>query len=442
MSLEHRRYEWEQELAQALVQGDADAVASLLAQVHAADLALFFAEQDTADRIALLDALTDEQAAELLDELDPVDRSSTLDLLSLERTSDILEEMPSDEAADLLAELPTKEADALIERMEPDIADDVVDLLRYPEHSAGGLMAKEFVQVGPDDTVAHVLALLRRHHDDAEMIYYLYVLDEEERLLGVVTLRKLIISTPDIIMADIMAREFVSVTPDMPQEEVAALVLRHNLLAVPVLNADGRMQGIITVDDVGDVVQEEAADDLLEMSGSEEHREAPRPWPQFRGWRSGLLALAGGLVAAILIRSFSPQNQDWTALVALLPLLLVLSITAGNQSALAIDLAHDDAIERGQLGRIFAREVLAGLLLAIIGGLLAGLFTAALHRRVGIVLPVTVPMTAGVWTAAIIGAVGALALRDRGDRLGPAAHTGVVVISLLVAVSVYLLLAR
>ena len=131
--------------------------------------------------------------------------------------------MPSDDAADLLADLPTAEVNALLERMAPAQVEEVSDLLRYEEDTAGGLMAKEFIRVAPDQTVAEVMELLR-HQGEAEMIYYVYVLDEEERLLGIVTLRKLIVSNPATEMSEIMMREFVSVPTDMPQEEVADAV--------------------------------------------------------------------------------------------------------------------------------------------------------------------------------------------------------------------------
>lgn len=443
MTTEHRQHELESRLHAALAQHDTAALAQLLDELHAADLADLFLELEEDEQIAVLEALRDEQAATLLDELEPNERADVLDLLPLERTSDILEEMPSDEAADLLGELSTEEADALLERMEPELADDVAELLRYSDDSAGGLMAKEFVRVAPEQTVAEVLAVLRRHHDDAEMIYYLYVIDEDDRLIGIVTLRRLIVSDPAVTMSQIMGREIHSVTVQTPQSEVADLVRRHDLLAVPVLDDEGRMQGIVTVDDVGDVVQEEAAEDLLEMSGSEPEGEMPStgvPWPP-RGLRTGLLALFGGLVSAVLIWRYAGALADWMDIALLVPLLLVLGITAANQAALAMDHAYESAVERHQVGRIFRREVLASLVLALIAGLLAEALLFALRARGQSALANAIPLTVSLWVASIGGALGAVTLRRRGDRLSPASHTIIVVLSLLIAVSVYLLMA-
>ena len=438
-----RQQQWEQKLQAALTDPRHDLLVSVLAEIHAADLAELFPDFEEEEQQRILESLSDESAAELLDELDPTDRSKMLDQLPLERASDILEEMPSDEAADLLSELPPHEVDELLQRMEPELADDVTDLLRYPEDTAGGLMVKEFVHVTPEQTVEEVLSLLRRHHDDAEMIYYLYVLGDDDRLLGIFTLRKLIIVSPEATMADIMQREFVSVPVDMPQDEVAEAVRRHDLLAVPVLDPDGRMLGIVTVDDIGDVVQEEAAEELLEMSGSAEEEESPRPWFSARGWRSGLLALAGGLIAAVVIWLLSRSISAGSLSAILLPILLVLGITTGSQAALAMDRAYDNAVERQQTGRIFLRELEAGAILACLGGVLAGLLAfLTMGHHVTDAVAIAVPMAVGLWVAAICGALGALIVRRRGGWLGTTSHTVVVVVALLLAIAVTLLLSR
>jgi magnesium transporter len=365
-----------------------------------------------------------------------------LDQLTVERTSDVLDEMSSDDAADVLAELSHAEVDALLERMEPEAADDVAELLRYSDDIAGGLMAKEYVHVDPEQTVAETLALLRDHYADAEMIYDIYVIDEEERLLGVVTLRQLIIHAPDEVMSDIMAREYASVTTDMPQEDVADLVRRHDLLAVPVLDEEGRMQGIITVDDVGEVVQEEAAEDMLAVSGGEEVAETPLPWAARPAWRTGLVALAGGVLLAILVWVYARDLAAWQGAAALLPLLLVLAITASSQAALAMDHAYEHAVERHQLGRIFLREALAGAGLALIGGVLAG---GLLLLRTQALVPArsaALALIFSLWTASLIGALGTVIVRKHREELGSLAHAAIVALALLTAVALDLWLAR
>jgi magnesium transporter len=221
---------------------------------------------------------------------------------------------------------------------------------------------------------------------------------------------------------------------------VAEIVRRHDLLAVPVLDPAGRMQGIITVDDIGDVVQEEAAEDLLEMSGSEERTQAP-PGPRRRGWRSALLAFAGGGAAAALVGLFAGVLDDWGAVATLLPLLLVLGITAASQAALALERAYESRVERHQIGRVHLREALTGAATALVGGLLAGGLALVLHFGRRHAVAIGIPLALGLWAASLMGALGAGAVRQRGGRLAPAAHTAIVIVALLVAISVYLLTA-
>lgn len=439
--------EWEERLREVLAAGETDALAPLLEDVHAADLADLFIELEEPAQIALLNALSDEQAAELLIELEPDDRATMLDQLTVERTSDVLDEMYSDDAADVLSELPDEEVDALLERMEPEAADDVAELLRYSEDTAGGLMAKEYVHVSPEHTVAETLDLLRNTYADAEMIYDIYALDDEGRLLGVTTLRSLIAHPPETPMAEIMAREFISVQIDQVQETVAEVVRRHDLLAVPVLDDDGRLQGIVTVDDIGEVVQDAAAEDLLAVSGSEDVSEAPRRRPLLYGWRSGLLALAGAVLLALLTWSvtrelLSQPGSPWEPVIALLPLLLVLGITAAGQAVLAIDNAYDSAVERHQVGRIFLREVLAGAVLALIGGVLAGILLVAMKHSSALAVAAALPLATSLWTTSVVGALGAITVRRAHHELGGPIQTVIVVLALLCAFSLDVWLAR
>lgn len=426
-----------------MTRGDAAALGELLEDIHAADLADVFIELDEPEQIAVLEALTDEQAAELLTELEPEDQAVMLDQLTVERTSDLLEEMSSDDAADVLAELPDAEVDALLERMEPEAADDVAELLRYSEDTAGGLMAKEYAHVAPEQTVAETLALLRDHYADAEMIYEIYVIDEDERLLGVVTLRQLIAHQPDAVMSDIMSREFMSVTTDMPEEDVADVVRRHDLLAVPVLDEDGRMQGIVTVDDIGEVVQDAAAEDLLEMSGGEEVAEAPRgAWLRRPAWRTGLIALAGAVLIAAVMWAFKGQLGLLPGVAALLPLLLVLAISAASQAALAMDHAYAHAVESRQLGRIVLREIYAGAGLALIVGVLAVTLLLVLPpHHLGSALHTALPLVVSLWAASLIGIIGAAIVLRRGE-FGSIHHAAIITAALLAAVSLDLWLTQ
>jgi Mg/Co/Ni transporter MgtE len=177
-----------------------------------------------------------------------------MERLDPERAADILEEMGPDEAADLLADLPEEQAERLLERMEEAEADDVAELLAYEEDTAGGLMTTEYVTVTSDLTAAEAIDRLRELEPEAEQVYYVYVVDSRENLLGVLSLRDLIVARPDTPLPDIMIRKVVSVPLTASHNEVAEVIRKYNLLAVPVTDVDGHLEGIVTVDDVMDTV--------------------------------------------------------------------------------------------------------------------------------------------------------------------------------------------
>ena len=182
---------------------------------------------------------------------------SVLNSMDDERASDILEEMVPDDAADLLADLPEERADDLLELMEDEEAADVKQLLSYPEDSAGGLMTTEFVALPHNLTAEQTIARLRGEAPDAEHIYYVYVTDESGRLAGVLSLRHLIVAPPDRPISELMIKDVISVPADTDRDELAPLIAKYNLLALPVVDEHGVLLGIVTVDDVMDTVLEE-----------------------------------------------------------------------------------------------------------------------------------------------------------------------------------------
>ena len=222
-----------------------------LARLHPADIADIVHELGPEDRSAVFAALDDEKAADTLEEIDePQMQASILERLDVERASDILEAMAPDEAADLLADMPRERAQQLLQKMEEDEAEDVEELLAYREDTAGGLMTTAYVAVLHTLTAAQAIDRLRELEPDAEQVFYVYVIDEEEHLLGVLSLRDLIVARPDTQIRDFMIAKVVSVPLDAGPREVAEAISKYNLLAVPVVDQHNRIQGIVTVDDV------------------------------------------------------------------------------------------------------------------------------------------------------------------------------------------------
>ena len=202
----------------------------------------------------MLAALDDEALADVVEEMEPDTQVEVLEDLEPARAADILEEMSPDDAADLVADLSDRSRDEILALMEHDEAEEVRDLLAFPEDSAGGLMTTEFVAVPATLTTAETIDRLRELEPDAETIYYVYVIDDDGRLVGVLSLRDLIVARPETRIAEVMIDEPVAVRALEPAESVAETIAHYNLLAVPVVDDERRLVGIVTVDDAIDTV--------------------------------------------------------------------------------------------------------------------------------------------------------------------------------------------
>ena len=228
--------------------------AQRIGKLHPADIADIVEELSAKQRSAIFESLTDEVAADTLEEMEPEEQVSVIAHMDSERASEILEEMPPDEVADILADLPEARAHEILGLMEKDEADDVRELLAFPEDTAGGMMTTEYVAVSVGLTAQECIDALRVLEPEAESIYYVYVVDEEEHLRGVLSLRDLIVANPNTPITEFMRREIVSVPLEASAEEVAAVLTKYNLLAVPAVDDEGRLRGIVTVDDALDRV--------------------------------------------------------------------------------------------------------------------------------------------------------------------------------------------
>lgn len=222
--------------------------------LHPADLADILGELSALDRTAVVSSLDEQTAAAAMEEMHFDLQRSVLESVDDEKAADILEEIDPDDAADLVGDLPKERRDQLLQLMEPEEASEVKELLKYPDDTAGGLMTPQFVAVPAGMTAQEAIGYLRRAGEEAETIYYCYVLDADDRLTGVFSLRDLIVAPPTRVLDDIMVREVVSVTPDTSHADTAGLIARYNLLAIPVVDENRRLLGIVTVDDAIDAV--------------------------------------------------------------------------------------------------------------------------------------------------------------------------------------------
>ncbi|MBU2026613.1 MAG: CBS domain-containing protein, partial [Proteobacteria bacterium] len=225
-----------------------------LAHLHPADLADIIEDLDIHQRSAVFRSLDAETAAEILEETDPKIQVSLIQDMDTANASDIIEEMSLSEAADLLGDLPKDKAERILREMEQDVADDVKELLAHPEEKAGGLMTTAFLSFAPDVTVAEAMETIRREAEDMDLIYYIYVLDGEEHILGVLSLRDLLIAKPETLLSDIMDKRLISVNIEEKKDQIADDFAKYGIMAMPVVDDDERLKGVILFKNLLEVV--------------------------------------------------------------------------------------------------------------------------------------------------------------------------------------------
>jgi len=225
-----------------------------MSELHPSDIASIISQVHTDEKTAIFESLSTDTAAEALHELEPRIQAFLIGVLDTKKALAILEKMPSDEAADVLGDLPEEKTEEFLQLMKKKKAQEIQELLKHDDETAGGLMTTDLITLEPGYTVARTIEKLRELAPGAETIYYLYVTDEGGHLLGVLTLRGLIISKEDALVGDIMNTKIITIKPEMNRRQVADVISKYNLLAVPVVDKLNRILGIITVDDVLDYI--------------------------------------------------------------------------------------------------------------------------------------------------------------------------------------------
>jgi magnesium transporter len=246
-------------------------------RIHPSDLAAIIEDLNASDQASLVSSLDEETAADAFEQLEHDTQLSILDDLSPDRAADIIEHMAPDDAADVLAEVEPDKQEQILQLMQPDEADDVRELLTHDEQTAGGLMTTEFLSTPPGLTVGETFDRIRSAAAEAELIYYVYILDAEERLVGVVALKDLITAPLDTPVSSISIDDIVHVPLTASRDEVATTIARYDFLAVPVVDDTGRMLGIVTVDDVIDVLLPEKMRRMLSRVGKSRSKSPKAP---------------------------------------------------------------------------------------------------------------------------------------------------------------------
>ncbi len=225
----------------------------MISDMHPADIADIISKVPHEQRLSFFKGLAPHVAAEALPELDPDLQKAIIEDIDKDHATEVVEKMPPDEAADLIADLETDKAQELLESIEEEEAQDIQELLAHEEDTAGGLMTNQFIAYNPGLTVQEAFEKFRMDANEVETVYYIYIV-EDEKLIGITTLKDMLLSPPQVPLSDIMEKKLKTVSPDEKQQVVAEIISKYNLLAIPVLHENGELLGIITIDDVIDIL--------------------------------------------------------------------------------------------------------------------------------------------------------------------------------------------
>lgn len=348
-------------------------LAKMMGRMHPADIAKVIAHLSSQkEKRTVFELVREFKRGQVLSELDAGSIQQVLADVAPADVAALLKDLPPDDVSDILGLLAEEQAQAILTLMKTEDSTEIAEILKYPKDTAGGIMTTEFFSLPEDATAQEAIRRLQQA-TDAEMVFYIYVTDKEDHLVGVLSLRQLLTVPPATPLKNIMTTDVLSVAVDMDQEEVARHVARYNLLAIPVVEKDNTLVGIITVDDVVDVIREEATEDMLKMAGAEEDAlmesssmEASRrrlPWL--------FTNLIGSLVSGWILWLFRFTIQEVVAVVTFIPVIAAMGGNVGLQSStLIIRGLATGRIELADVWKVFFREVRIGFILGVTCGVL------------------------------------------------------------------------
>ena len=398
---------------------------SLMDDVHYADVAEIINELNEDEATYLIKLLESDKTSDVLTELDEDVRESILNNLSAKEIAEELDELDTDDAADIIGELPNDIVQEVISEIEDrDHAKDIVDLLRYDENSAGGLMAKELVKVRENWDVLKCVKEMRSQAENVTRVHSIYVVDKEDKLIGRLSLKDLLTTSTRTHIADVYIPKVDSVNVNEKPEEVAKIMSKYDLEAIPVVDEIGRLVGRITIDDIVDVIREEADKDYQMAAGISQDVEANDSiWQLTRARLPWLfLGLIGGVGAAAIMGGFEEMISKHAILFFFTPLIAAMAGNVGVQSSAIIvqGLANDDL--KGSVGSRLIKEMLLALLNGVILAAILLLFTWFWKGDFLTALAISISLVAVILVAGFIGTFIPLFLHKRG--IDPAIATG------------------
>jgi magnesium transporter len=404
--LDETRHQAPEDIAEEVAQTVSDSeVVHTLDDLHPTDVADVLEELDLDDRKRVFYLLDNEVAIEVLDELDEDAKEELLGELERRKLQTLVKDMPSDEAADMLKLMPPEESEQLLSVVEEEQAIELRELVEYEPDSAGGIMTKDYLAVAPEQTAAQAIEVIRET-PSAEVIRYLYVINDSEELVGVLSLRDILLAKPDAALGAMAKTEVVTVRTDVDQEKVARVLDKYDFAAIPVVDRNNVLRGIVTYDDVIDVIEEEASEDIYRLAGTAAHR--PTREPAHRRvilrlpWL--LITLAGGIISSQIMLRFGHTLEAVVSITFFVPVINGMGGNVGLQSSTVVvrGLATGE-VHVSRIMSVISKEILVGCMIGIICGAAVATFALLTLDRPELGLAVGLAMFCGITVAALTG---------------------------------------
>lgn len=413
-------------LKEDIARFDRDTVSAKVGELYPADIAEILDEVNLQEAQFIFRLLDNELGSEVLMELDEDVRERFLASLSDDQIADFVEELDTDDAADIIQELPEERQEDVLEKVEDEEhIEDITELLAYEEGTAGALMAKELIKVNLNWTLLRCVGEMRKQAEDVDKVFTVYVVDDQDTLLGIVSLKKMLLNSERTLIKDIYRENAISVTADTSAEDVIQVSEKYDLLVVPVIDSKNKLIGRITVDDIMDVVREETSKDYQMMSGiSESIETTDSVWVMSRARLPWLLiAMLGGIVGAMVIANYEDELKINPQMAFFIPLVVAMGGNVGIQSSALIvqGLANNTLSKDGMVKRIL-KELMVGLLNGLACSLVLLAYSWVFSYPLALSLTIGASLLAVILFAAAFGTFMPLTLNRM--KIDPALATG------------------
>lgn len=413
-------------LKEDIARFDRDTVSAKVGELYPADIAEILDEVDLQEAQFIFRLLDNELGSEVLMELDEDVRERFLASLSNDEIADFVDELDTDDAADIIQELPEERQDDVLEKVEDDEhTQDITELLAYDEGTAGALMAKELIKVNLNWNLLRCVREMRKQAEEVDKVFTVYVVNDDDTLLGIVSIKKMLLNSERTLIKDIYRENAIAVTADMTAEEVVQVSEKYDLIVVPVIDEQKRLIGRITVDDIMDVVREETSKDYQMMSGISENIEtSDSVWVMSRARLPWLLiAMLGGILGALVIGNYEAELKINPEMAFFIPLVVAMGGNVGIQSSALIvqGLANNTLSKDGMVKRIL-KELVVGLLNGLACTAVLLIYSFVFVESLALSLTIGASLLAVILFAAAFGTFMPLTLNRM--KIDPALATG------------------